>query len=260
MARIDRIQEFCRQKGLLLIEDACQALGATFDGRALGTFGSVGCFSFDAVKTVTCGEGGGLITDDRSLYLRADQYADHGHDHLGGSNRGADGHPILGTNFRISELNAAVGLAQLRKLDAMLETQRNNKLRLKAAMAGCPGVTFRELPDPDGDSATFLCFFMPGEESARKTAAALAREKVDGCVYWFANNWHYFRQWHHLKNLAAAARLPLDLVPHKPDYSRVALPESDAVMSRTLSMQISLAWTEADIDQRIERITKALKG
>ena len=58
MARIEAIKQLCDEKGLILIEDACQAVGATFNGKALGTFGHMGCFSFDPVKTITCGEGG----------------------------------------------------------------------------------------------------------------------------------------------------------------------------------------------------------
>ncbi len=81
MARIDEIKIFCDKKGLILLEDACQSLGATYQGKALGTFGKAGCFSFDAVKTVTCGEGGGIISNSKDVYEKADQFADHGHDH-----------------------------------------------------------------------------------------------------------------------------------------------------------------------------------
>jgi 8-amino-3,8-dideoxy-alpha-D-manno-octulosonate transaminase len=134
MARIDEIKRVCDQRRLILIEDACQAVGGTFRGKALGTFGRMGCFSFDPVKTVTCGEGGAVITDDKTLYAAADAFADHGHDHLG-NDRGLEGHSIIGTNYRISELNAAVGLGQLRKLDAILEKQRKHKRILKGALA-----------------------------------------------------------------------------------------------------------------------------
>ncbi|MCK5489202.1 MAG: DegT/DnrJ/EryC1/StrS family aminotransferase, partial [Gemmatimonadetes bacterium] len=123
MARIDELASLCAKSDLRLIEDTAQAVGASFHGRSLGTFGDIGCYSFDPVKTITCGEGGAVVTDDESLYHRAEQNSDHGHDHVG-SDRGAEGHPILGTNHRISELGAAVGLAQLRKLDWILETQR----------------------------------------------------------------------------------------------------------------------------------------
>jgi 8-amino-3,8-dideoxy-alpha-D-manno-octulosonate transaminase len=130
MASIDEIKTLCEQKGLVLIEDACQALGGSLNGKALGTFGHIGCFSFDPVKTITCGEGGAVVTDDKELYTIAKGYADHGHDHIG-SDRGLESHPILGTNFRISELNAAVGLAQLRKMDYILKKQRAHKKAIK---------------------------------------------------------------------------------------------------------------------------------
>lgn len=260
MAKIDRIKEFCDAKGLVLIEDACQALGGSFKGRHLGTFGSMGCFSFDSVKTITCGEGGGVITDQKKLYQRADQYADHGHDHLGGSDRGADDHPILGTNFRISELNAAVGLAQLNKLDRIINIQRKNKQTIKEEMAALSGITFREIPDPAGDSATFLSFFLEDEARARSVARALGTAGVDGCAYYLDNNWHYLRHWHHLKNLSGAAKLPLELLENKPDYSKVQMPLSDAIISRNISMQIKLGWTDQEIDQRIKTIKNIIQN
>lgn len=258
MARIEEIQALCRDKGLTLIEDTCQSVGASFDGRSLGRFGRMGCFSFDPVKTITCGEGGAVITDDLKLYELAHALADHGHDHIG-DDRGAEGHPILGYNYRISELNAAVGLAQLRKLDAILETQRRNKTVLKEAMGKFPEIEFRHLPDESGDSATFLSFMMPDEKSARKTAKALNGAGVDGCFYWYDNNWHYHRKWYHLKQMQAAADLPLTLSPHCPDYSRLDLPKSDAIMARTISMQIKLGWSGNQLEQRIDTMRKVLK-
>jgi 8-amino-3,8-dideoxy-alpha-D-manno-octulosonate transaminase len=257
-ARVDEIKEVCDRHGLVLIEDACQALGGTLGGKPLGTFGQMGCFSFDAVKTVTCGEGGAVITGDKALYLKADAFADHGHDHQG-TDRGAEGHDILGGNYRICELNAAVGLAQLRKLDKILETQRAHKTAIKTALGQCPAVSFRHIPDEAGDSATFLSFLLPDEATARKKAAELADARVDGCFYWYDNNWHYIRQWDHLKQLKGAARLPLQLLDNCPDYSNVQLPRSDALMARTISMLIKLSWTEQEIDQRIQSMVRVLK-
>jgi len=253
MARIEEIKGVCDRKGLILIEDACQSVGAEFRGKALGTFGRMGCFSFDPVKTITCGEGGAVVTADRDLYVAADAYADHGHDHIG-NDRGREGHSILGTNFRISELNAAVGLAQLRKLDAILKTQRSHKMALKEGLARCSEVSFRNVPDKGGDSATFLSFFLPDETRTRAVAKGLAEAGVDGCFYWYDNNWHYIRRWDHIKTLATAARLPIRLLDHAPDYTRVKLPRSDALMSRTLSIQIKLSWKEEDLGQRIEKM------
>jgi len=231
MARIDVLTALCDRKGVTLIEDTAQAVGGSFGGQALGTFGKLGCFSFDAVKTMTCGEGGAVVTRDRSLYERADQYADHGHDHAG-ANRGLDDHPILGTNFRISELHAAVGLAQLRKLDRIVETQRRNKSRLKEALSAYPEVSFREIPDPAGDSATFLTFFLPDEQRAREVAGELGAAGVDGCFYWYDNNWHYVRKWEHLEGPQTAG-----------------LEQSDRIVGRAISMLIKLSWQPGDLDR-----------
>ena len=259
MARIDEIKNVCDKKGLILLEDACQSLGAAYQGKALGTFGLAGCFSFDAVKTVTCGEGGGIITDSSGVYEKADQYADHGHDHLGGFDRGADDHPIIGTNYRISELNAAVGLAQLAKLDQILETQRKNKAAIKDAMADLPGVSFRTIPDKKGDSATFLSFFLPTEERARQIATNLAENGV-GCPYWYDNNWHYYKEWHHLKEMKRSAKLAFELAGNLPDYKNIVLEASDNIMKKAISMQIMLSWTKEDIESRILSIIKSFKG
>ena len=259
MARIDEIKIFCDKKGLILLEDACQSLGATYQGKALGTFGLAGCFSFDAVKTVTCGEGGGIISNSKDVYEKADQFADHGHDHLGGADRGADDHPIIGTNYRISELNAAVGLAQLNKLDLILSTQRKNKLAIKDAMADLPEVSFRYIPDAKGDSATFLSFFLPTEERARQIAENLAENKV-GCPYWYDNNWHYYKKWHHLRQMKRSAKLAFELADNMPDYKNIVLEESDNIMKRTISMQIMLSWTKEDIENKIQAIMKSFKG
>ena len=258
MARIDEISNICKQKKLMLIEDACQSLGATFKGKAVGTFGHMGCFSFDPVKTITCGEGGAVVTADKTLYIAADAYADHGHDHIG-SDRGLEGHSVLGTNFRISELNAAVGVAQLRKLDFILDKQQKHKKTIKDALAQLPEITFRKIPDEKGDSATFLSFFLPDEAITRKTAGALGRAGVDACFYWFDNNWHYIRQWDHFKKLKSLAKLPLRLMESRPDYETLKLPRSDDIMSRTISMLIKLSWTDAELIQRTEKIVDVIK-
>jgi 8-amino-3,8-dideoxy-alpha-D-manno-octulosonate transaminase len=254
MAYIEEIQSFCDQKGLVLIEDACQSLGATFNGKSLGTFGQMGCFSFDPVKTITCGEGGAVVTDDKELYTLADAYADHGHDHIG-NDRGLEGHPILGTNYRISELNAAVGLAQLKKLDFILEKQRLHKKAIKDALAQFSRISFRHIPDPKGDSATFLSFFLPDESQAREAITCLNNAGVDSCFYWYDNNWHYIRQWDHFKKLKSSARLPITLIESLPEYEKIRFPKSDGIMARNISMLIKLSWTEEELSRRIDKIT-----
>ncbi len=257
MARIDTLVELCRSHKLILIEDAAQAAGASFRGKSLGTFGKIGCFSFDYVKTVTCGEGGAIITDDQQVYNVAQAFTDHGHDHAG-ADRGADKHPHIGTNFRLSELNAAVGVAQVAKLDHILDVQRTHKALLKSGLAGLRRLQFRELPDPAGDSATFLSFLLPTEDEARQAAQALGTAGVDGCFYWYDNNWHYHRKWDHIKTFASPGRLSIDRFGYGPDLTKIALPQSDAIMGRTISMLIKLRWTEDQVRDRLARMKSVL--
>lgn len=258
MAQVDAIAALCTERGVDLIEDTAQAVGASLGGRALGTFGRMGCFSFDPVKTITCGEGGAVVTDEVALYELSHQFADHGHDHIG-SDRGAEDHPVLGTNYRISELHAAVGLAQLRKLDAIIGKQREHKRILKEAFAASSELSFRRLPDPEGDSATFLSILMPDEMRARELAVALKSEGV-GCFYWYDNNWHYVRRWAHLKNLRTPGRSPLTLVDPVPDLRDIRVPRSDGVLSRTISMLVQLSWDERELEGLTNKITRVLGG
>ena len=258
MADLDPLLELCREKGLLLLEDACQAIGGTYRGRALGTLGKAGCYSFDYVKTITCGEGGAVVTDDAEVARRCDQFSDHGHDHLG-ADRGADLHPWLGYNFRISELHAAVGLAQLRRLPAFLEAQRRNKAVLRGALAGVPGVTFRRLPDAPGDSASFLSFFLPDEGRARAAAAAMKGAGVPA-MYWYDNNWHYVRRWDHLKGGATLSRWPEEVRRGLAGLDARRFEPSDAVISRAVSTPVSLAWSGPQAEERAETLAAAVRS
>lgn len=258
MARIDELVEVCRRHEVTLIEDNAQALGGTFHGKSLGTFGEAGILSFDYVKTITCGEGGAVITDDPRLYELVDAFTDHGHDHRG-KDRGADEHEHIGANFRISELHAAVGLAQLRKLDRILEIQRNNQRFFIEGLADLPHVRFRAAPDPEGDSATFLTFFLPSEEEAREAARKLAAARVDGCFYWYDNNWHYHHKWDHIKQLRSPGLLAVHKAGWLSGLTDLNMPRSDAIMSRTICMQVKLSWTRDEMAERLARMRPILR-
>jgi 8-amino-3,8-dideoxy-alpha-D-manno-octulosonate transaminase len=259
MADLDPLLEICRENGLLLLEDACQSIGASYRGRRLGTIGDAGTLSFDFVKTVTCAEGGAVMTNDPSIYEKADGYSDHGHDHKG-NDRGADLHPFIGYNFRISELHAAVGLAQFRKLNEFLTLQKRNHGLLKGILAKIPEISFRAIPDPAGDSCSFLSWFLPTEALTQALVADLKEQGIfGGNFYWFDHNWHYIRKWEHLRQGVSLYPLNEDQKNALQDLADTSFPVSDSIMGRCLSTQISLVWTEAQAIEKGEKIIAAVK-
>jgi 8-amino-3,8-dideoxy-alpha-D-manno-octulosonate transaminase len=256
-ADVDGILNVCREKNVMLIEDTAQALGATYKGRHLGLYGKMGSFSFDFFKINTCGEGGVIISDDEQLISTSEYFSDHGHDHIGG-NRGMEKHPIMGTNYRIGEINAAIGLAQARKLPMILEKQRRNKKIIQDRLAKIPGLQFRQQTDDAGDSATFFHLLLPDEVTARATNK-LFNEAGIAHGYWFDNMYHYIKQWDHLKEL----RMPYRMVAHElglpQDLKNMKFPKSDAVMSRLISFNIRVTWKENELNGLLDKMETVLR-
>jgi 8-amino-3,8-dideoxy-alpha-D-manno-octulosonate transaminase len=259
MAWMSELKAICKANDLLLLEDACQSIGGTYKGQHLGTIGHAGTFSFDFVKTITCGEGGVVMTNDTDIYEKCDGYTDHGHDHKG-VDRGADLHPFIGYNYRISELHAAVGLAQIRKLPQILEIQRRNNRMLRSFLESISEVTFRQVPDPEGDNASFLSWFLPTEELTRAALAEMkARGIAAGNFYWYDNNWHYIRKWDHLKYAATLHNISPEQQAALTALAETNFAASDAIMSRCISTAISLAWTEEQIAEKGEAMAECIK-
>ncbi|MCY7309898.1 MAG: DegT/DnrJ/EryC1/StrS family aminotransferase [Chitinophagaceae bacterium] len=260
MADMDALLAICKEHNLVLLEDACQSIGGTYKGKSLGTIGDAGTFSFDFVKTMTCGEGGVIMTNREEVYTKSDGYTDHGHDHKGGADRGADLHPFIGYNYRISELHAAVGLAQIKRLNEFLGIQKKNHAQLKNILAQIPEVSFRRIPDPEGDSYSFVSWFLPTEEITRAVVNEMKAQGIlPGNFYWFDNNWHYIRKWDHLKNSITLNSLHPDLKAQVIHHASKDFAASDGVMGRCISTAISLVWTEEQIQEKGEKIVAVIK-
>ena len=259
MADMDALKAICKEHNLLLLEDACQSIGGTYKGQKLGTIGDAGTFSFDFVKTITCAEGGVVMTNNENVITNCDGYTDHGHDHLG-VDRGADLHPFIGYNFRISELHAAVGLAQIRKLDNFLAIQKRNHRKLKSILSTVPEISFRRVPDEQGDSCTFISWFLPTEELTKAFVTEMkAQGLMPGNFYWFDNNWHYIKKWDHLKKAKSLFHLSLDQQLHLMSLDKQDFSASDAVMSRCISTAISLLWTDDQMEAKANKIVEVVR-
>jgi 8-amino-3,8-dideoxy-alpha-D-manno-octulosonate transaminase len=259
MADMDGIMQVVKEYNLVLVEDAGQAFGASYKGKSVGLFGKAGSFSFDFFKIATAGEGGAIITDDEDIYKLADSYSDHGHDHVG-NNRGMEQHPILGFNYRISELHAAVGLAQTRKVPYIRDNNRKHKKMLMDILSKTEGISFSKLTDPAGDSATFLNMLLPDTATAKRTVDEMNKAGVGGFNYWNTNMYHFLNQWDHLKNMRTASKLPAQVLGIPKDYNTVDLPKSQEVIGRLISFGIRCTWTEEEIKTLANNISNAVKA
>ena len=151
---MDPIMDLAREHGLVVIEDCAQAHGARYKGRPVGSFGHAAAFSFCQDKIITTGgEGGLLLLDDDDVWKRAWAYKDHGkswdkvhhNEHVAGFRFV---HDSFGTNWRMTEMQAAIGRIQLQKLDTWVRQRRNNAAALASMLGSLPGVS---TPAPGGD-------------------------------------------------------------------------------------------------------------
>jgi len=257
-ARIKEISDIAARHGIPVLEDTAQSCGGRLNGKGLGTFGKAGTFSFDAVKTLTTGEGGMIVTDDEALYIRASEYHDHGHDHNPNLPRGLEKRNFIGVNYRMMELQGALGLAQLRKLDnVILANQKKNKAKIKEALSRIDKVSFRNIPDAGGDTATFIIFSLPTSDMAKGFNRVMTEEGA-GAVYWYANYWHYYDEWEHL--LGGKSVLPSGYPFKDPSgkdrcrFEKGALPQTTDLLSRALTIPINI-----HMEEQIPRILKAIE-
>lgn len=198
------------------------------------------------------------MSNREDVYINSDGYSDHGHDHKG-ADRGADLHPFIGYNFRISELHAAIGLGQIQKLDQFLTIQKKNHTALKNKLAAIPEVSFRRVPDPAGDSCTFLSWFLPTEDITRAVVNELKAQNIlAGNFYWFDNNWHYIRKWEHLKNAITLNALSPELKAAVQYHATKDFSASDAIMGRCISTAISLTWTEEQLNDKADKLVAVI--
>ena len=257
-ADLEGILAVCKKHNLVLLEDCGQAMGASYKGKSVGLHGAAGAFSFDYFKITTCGEGGVTITNNEEIYKKIDYVADHGHTHIG-DNRGMEDHHVMGSNFRMGEMNAGIGLAQMRKLPWILEQNRKNKKYIKDRLKQIDGLTFRKMEDEAGDSATFLNFFVPKKEIAEKLFKQFSADGVGGIANWYTNMYHFINQWDHIKEIKFPSKLAIHDLGAPQDYKNLSLPKSENVISRLICIGISCTWKEDELADYTDKIIASIK-
>ena len=259
---LDALGDIAQRHGLLLIEDACQGFGGSYHGRKLGSIGVGGAFSFNIYKTITCGDGGMLVTDTDDLYERCFALHDQGHLPL---RRGVEvgQRPFLGLNLRMIELSAAVLNVQLSRLDRILATLRANKAALRAAIETTPGVCFRRLADPAGDVATHLVVTLPDAAIAAAVASDLGTKTLSN------SGWHVYSNMEHLRSRRIVSGFASSVADYVAEPG--LLPATDALLARSITIGIgvvdagigsafglNIRSDAADIEKVADRFTAAV--
>lgn len=254
-ADMDGFLAIGKEHGIPIIEDCAQAYLTSYKGKLSGTMGDIGCFSLQQSKHITCGDGGLVVTNRDDLADRARLFADKGWDRTGADR----GHAFLGMNYRITELQSAVALAQLGKLEKFVARRRALSDRLSAQLSGIAGL----VAPPDSATSGNTCWYYPllvQKEtlgiSRERFAAALSAEGV-GAGTWLGQPLYDFPVFskqltfgtsHHPFDCPSASR--------KVEYKPGLCPNAEKSLSELVILTINEFYTEQDIDDMAAAIKK----
>jgi 8-amino-3,8-dideoxy-alpha-D-manno-octulosonate transaminase len=267
-AQMDEILRIARKRKLAVVEDVAQSCGGSYRGRKLGAIGDIGCFSFDYYKMLNCGEGGFLTTGDEWLYTRAQSWHDTAAcwrpERYAAERR--EGELFCGENYRMSELQGAVALAQIRKADRFLKGYRASRDRILRALRLPEGVTLRRMADPEGDTGVCIIFYLPDVEKTKRALKALKTEGVPAGGVYDAQikDWHIYSHWEHILNLKSVARdgLPWSGVPkgQLPRYSKMMCPQALDYLSRAILVDVKGTYSSNECKAIAAGVNKVLRA
>ncbi len=233
-ADVPALVEIAERHGLGIVEDACQSIDGDYDGKKLGTFGHPAVYGFYANKQLTTAEGGVILTDSDALYSELKSLTNQG--------RSDDGawlvHSRLGFNYRLSDVHAAIGIAQLERLDWMQNARTRIAARYQQHMAGTPGVT----PMYEGPQRRSWFVYAP------RLDADLARDRIIGRL--------------EAEGVSAKPYLPcIHLQPYYREahgYGPGEFPVTEAISASTIALPFFCEMTDDQIDRVCDTMARAI--
>ncbi|MBQ7335545.1 MAG: aminotransferase class I/II-fold pyridoxal phosphate-dependent enzyme [Clostridia bacterium] len=254
---MDAITAIAKKHNLMVLEDACQAVGTSYHGKFVGTIGNAGAFSFNYFKIISAGEGGALLTNSRQIFEKALIHHDSSAiAYFGNQMEDFSVEPFCGTEYRANEITAAILREQLKKLDGIVHDLHKNK-RLLCEAIGCKA-NLIPCNDPDGESAMVCTMrFETAEEALRFS------EAVSGVTLPIKTGKHVYSNWDVIMGKRGAAHPLMD--PFKmpanrvPDYSPDMCAASLERLAKCAHFSINPDWTEADIEKRAAEIRRGLE-
>lgn len=265
-AQMDAIIDISNKHGIPVIEDVAQAAGGSFKGKMLGSIGKIGCFSFDYYKIIVSGEGGFYTTNDERLYTRALNWHDCAAcwrpDRFGPEKENED--LFCGENYRMSEMEGAVALAQIKRAKTILAGHRKANHKIKSGIDKFKGLTFRRLADEAGDTGICLIMFLPDADTTKKVLPALKAEGVPcGGIYDSkVRDWHTYNYWEHILQYKSVStdKLPWSGVPQNelPKYTKDMCPQTLELLSKAILIDVDYNFSDEDCGKISTAINKVL--
>ncbi|HOV73901.1 MAG TPA: DegT/DnrJ/EryC1/StrS family aminotransferase [Candidatus Hydrogenedentes bacterium] len=261
---MDRIMAVAAKHGLRVIEDCAQACGGSYKGRRLGSIGHAGCFSLQQYKVITAGEGGMVVTRDRTIFERAAIRHDSAMCFWNPDETTSG--PFPGENFRMNEMEGALGCVQFGRMEGILARTRELYKRIHAGIADCSGIQPHRTNDPEGDCGISVAVLLENGARAKWFAEALRAEGIPaGSMYdQGIPDRHIYRFWEYVmeKRSADAHGRPWTSPLH--DGSRAyhpdMCPRTLDILGRTVIIGLSQTYGDQHADYIIEAIRKVAKG
>ena len=267
---IDEIKKIAEENNLYLIEDCAQAFGASYKSKKVGTFGDIATISFNCFKTITAGDGGMVVSNDDDIFARAFAIHDQGHLPL---RRGIEigKRTVIGLDFRMTEISAAILIVQLSKLDNMITIMRNNKKRFMEGIKDLPDISFIKSGDPDGELNSVLTILFKDPELARNVSSELNNKIIAD------SGWHSYNNMEHFLNKKVTTKegCPFKCPFYKGGdvrYEKGMLPITDSILNRAMNISIgvvdaglgarfgiSILSSENEVDISIEQFRRAVQ-
>jgi 8-amino-3,8-dideoxy-alpha-D-manno-octulosonate transaminase len=261
---MDAIMAVAQKHGIPVLEDCAQANGGSFKGQKLGTFGSMGIFSLQLNKNMTCGEGGLIVTNDEKLYYRAFSAHDMGLIRKNGRLATPDPHAIAwGGGRRMTELCGAIASVQIKKLPQIVGHMRASNNRIKTMLQGTLGLGFRRLNDAEGDTGTFLILTV---DSGDKAVASVAKMKEFGLHNAFRIADYGLHIYYNIPSLVGKVPLspagnPWSLSENARSvysYDKGTCPRSEALFERSILLPIPSRLTPAQEEAAVAAVKTAM--
>lgn len=196
---LQKIKKICKKKSLILIEDTAWGLGGKLNNKYLGTHGSIGTFSFDYAKAITTGEGGMIVFKNKKDYIKAKAWHDHGHENNPKVPRWEDTRSSSGFNYRFTELQAAVGIAQLKKLSKIINLQRKNSTKIWNNLKNLKQIQLRKSPKNSYQTYDALIVRLNTKKLAIECRKELVKNGLGTKILPEATSWHFAGDWEHIK-------------------------------------------------------------